>query len=67
MFLKTLAAVGCLIPVCLSASQMPELDFNPPPRVIKMNHKNAITLTSSNFEIVVPEDADLSLLFPYKN
>ena len=57
MFLKTLAAVGCLIPVCLSASQMPELDFNPPPRVIKMNHKNVITLTGSNFEIVVPDDA----------
>ena len=42
-----------------AADQMPALDFDPPPRVIRMDHKNIITLTGKNVEIVVPADAGL--------
>lgn len=57
MFHHLALAVCCLLPAYLAAAQMPALDFDPPPRVIKMDHKNTITLTGRNVEIVVPADA----------
>ena len=57
MFYKFFLETCCLLPACLAAAPMPALDFDPPPRVIKMDQKNAITLTGKNFEIVVPDDA----------
>ena len=66
MRVKIFLAVCGLLPLCLAASQMPELNFEPPPRVIKMDQKNGITLTGKNFEIVVPADAGLPAKFAGK-
>ena len=54
---KLLFTLCGLLPLCVTASQMPVLDFDPPPRSIKMNPAKSITLTGKNFEIVVPDDA----------
>ena len=66
MRVKTFLTVCGILPLCLVASQMPELNFDPPPRIIKMDQKNTITLTGKNFEIVVPDDAGLPAKFAGK-